>query len=1084
VVTSKEGERRRVLPFLLLVTGLVWLLALVLTLKSVQSSQAAVPTQQKAEADISKSEASPARPQAAGTPRYDIFTPPDGLGTSAGEPSIGVNHNTGAVMYIANVQTLRVTFDNCVSPAQDTWEDVSVFYHAATVDPILYTDPVTGRTFSSQLNVRTSLMAFSDDDGETWVPSEGGSALLSGVDHQSVASGPWAAAAPITSTDTYTHAVYYCSQDVADASCSVSRDGGFTFPPPIPLYNAAQCGGLHGHVRIAPDGTAYVPNRRCGLAGANVYNTQGVAVSTDSGTTWAVRHVDDPANPTIIFDGLVDPQIGIGSGGRIYMGMQNNVNQGGVNSWPPAVAVSDDKGVTWKHRQRIGEDLGIQNSVFPVMVAGDNDRAAFAFLGTTTPGNYQDNTPPVFEGVWHLYIATTFDGGQTWTTVNATPNDPVQRGSICTNGTTCTSTPNDRNLLDFNDATVDEEGRTLIAFADGCVGPCVQGTANSYSALATIARQSGGKRLYAQFDPAEPGVPGAPNLTAVNSLSGVNLSWRAPDDGGSPITQYRVYRGTSPDAMSLLATVNTTSYVDSTANTPGATYYYKVSAVNAVGESQPCEPVVPVIAENPCEEPGVTVLNDAVGDERAVTPDQDIRTVFAAEPHFPGGEKMVFTMRTGGLETVSPSTRWQVYISSTQFSTMYFVGMQTDAAGTVSYKYGTATIDSNGLLGTTTVGDLDPESSYDPNGDIRLVASKSKIGNPQPGQLLVPIFARINGPAVNNDNANWPTPSASIDYAVVGNLACATNRAPVAIIRAYPLSGVAPLEVVLDGLLSNDPDGDTIASYTFDFGDGSLPVTQADSVVHHTYNNPGSYYARLIVTDGRGKVSDNTAQVLLQVGQDEDSAGCTTDFPDVQPGHTFYPYIHCMVCQQIVGGFPDGMFHPDYNVSRGQLAKIVANSVGYMDVVSGQTYADVGPGHTFYVFIERLTRHGVMSGYPCGGAGELCGAGNKSYFRSTASATRGQIAKIVSNAAGISGAVTGHTYADVPPSFEASSFYPYVERLTKLGVMSGYPCGGPGEPCGAEYRTYFRPGAHATRGQTSKIVGNTFFPSCAVEARP
>jgi PKD repeat protein len=480
----------------------------------------------------------------------------------------------------------------------------------------------------------------------------------------------------------------------------------------------------------------------------------------------------------------------------------------------------------------------------------------------------------------------------------------------------------------------------------------------------------------------------------------------------------------------------------------------------------------------------VTVLNDPVGDERAVTPDQDIRTIFAAEPYFPSGDKMVFTMRTGGLQALSPSTKWQVYISSTEFSTMYFVGMQTDAAGTVSYKYGTASIDSNGLLGTSTVGDLDPESSYDPGGDIRLVVSKSKIGNPQPGQLIAPILARINGPAVNNDNANWPSPSPSVDYAVVGNAACATNSAPVAIIKASTLEGVAPLEVTLDGSLSNDPDGDTITSYTFDFGDGSLPVTQAGPSVTHTYNNPGSYYAKLIVTDERGKVSENTAQVLLQVGADEGSVGCTTDFPDVQPGATFYPYIHCMICQGIVSGFPDGKFHPDYDVSRGQLAKIVANSVGYMDVISGQTYADVPPSHTYYAYIERLTRHGIMSGYPCGGPGEACGAGNKPYFRSTASATRGQIAKIVSNAAGISEAVTGQTYEDVPPSFAASSFYLYVERLSHLGVMSGYPCGGPGESCGTGSKPYFRPGAHATRGQTTKIVGNTFFPSCAVETRP
>jgi hypothetical protein len=240
----------------------------------------------------------------------------------------------------------------------------------------------------------------------------------------------------------------------------------------------------------------------------------------------------------------------------------------------------------------------------------------------------------------------------------------------------------------------------------------------------------------------------------------------------------------------------------------------------------------------------------------------------------------------------------------------------------------------------------------------------------------------------------------------------------------------------------------------------------------------------LTVTDARGKVSENTAQVLLQVVREGDTVGCDTNFPDVQPGDPFYPYIHCMLCQGIVSGFGDGMFHPDYNVSRGQLAKIVANSVGYMDVVTGQTYEDVGPSHTYYVYIERLTRHGVVGGYPCGGPGETCGAGNKPYFRSTASASRGQIAKIVSNGAGISDAVTGQTYQDVPPSFAASSFYLYIERLTKLGVLGGYPCGGPGEVCGPGNKPYFRPGGLATRGQTSKIVGNTFFPSCANDIQP
>ena len=39
--------------------------------------------------------------------------------------------------------------------------------------------------------------------------------------------------------------------------------------------------------------------------------------------------------------------------------------------------------------------------------------------------------------------------------------------------------------------------------------------------------------------------------------------------------------------------------------------------------------------------------------------------------------------------------------------------------------------------------------------------------------------------------------------------------------------------------------------------------------------------------------------------------------------------------------------------------------------------------------------------------------------------------------------------------------------------------GNPPEPCvHPQDRPYFRPNNNATRGQTSKIVANTFFPAC------
>jgi hypothetical protein len=160
------------------------------------------------------------------------------------------------------------------------------------------------------------------------------------------------------------------------------------------------------------------------------------------------------------------------------------------------VAVSLDKGAHWTTPKDVGTPFGIQNAVFPAVVAGDPERAAFAFLGTPTGGNGTGSST-TFTGVWHLYIATTYDGGTTWTTVDATPGDPVQRGSICMDGTTCGES---RNLLDFMDIAVDSEGRVLVGFADGCVGSCVSGPPNSAAAIGTIARQSGGLGLFSAYD--------------------------------------------------------------------------------------------------------------------------------------------------------------------------------------------------------------------------------------------------------------------------------------------------------------------------------------------------------------------------------------------------------------------------------------------------------------------------------------------------------------------------------------------------------------------------------------------------------
>jgi hypothetical protein len=167
-------------------------------------------------------------------------------------------------------------------------------------------------------------------------------------------------------------------------------------------------------------------------------------------------------------------------------------------------------------------------------------------------------------------------------------------------------------------------------------------------------------------------------------------------------------------------------------------------------------------------------------------------------------------------------------------------------------------------------------------------------------------------------------------------------------------------------------------------------------------------------------------------------------------------------------------------VTRGQLAKIVAlaSSTTYIPP-DRQSFEDVPLGSPFWQYVEHIKTYGYVAGYPCGGPGEPCvPPENRPYYRPGANATRGQIAKIIASAALLTHNSwdTQQTFEDVPPG---STFWQWVEGLADAGVIGGYPCGGPGEPCGPENRPYFRPNNPTTRGQMAKFAANAFYPYCA-----
>jgi hypothetical protein len=351
---------------------------------------------------------------------------------------------------------------------------------------------------------------------------------------------------------------------------------------------------------VAPDGTVYVPNRNCN-------NKAAVAVSENNGLSWSIRVIPTSTS------GDDDPTIGIGTGGRLYVGYTAADRR-------PHVAVSDDKGLTWRDDYDLSAGIpgGVIASVFPSTVAGDNNRAAVFFLATNSPNTNNavptgtDGAPTTgpdtnpadnFRGTWYPYIATTCDAGKSWSVVKADHDplrpglkNPVQQGVVCKNGTTCPEgPPPTRNLLDFNDITVDNRGRIVASYADGCItGTCVgladhsvDKAGNDGTATLTLIRQRGGMRLFGAFDSGGPQPPPlSPAAWFENERSANVLKWTTPDDGGSPIKTYRIYRGVAGGGESLIAEVRPNVFTLAERQTfDSSRYYYRVTAVNKLGES-------------------------------------------------------------------------------------------------------------------------------------------------------------------------------------------------------------------------------------------------------------------------------------------------------------------------------------------------------------------------------------------------------------------------------------------------------------------------------------------------------------------
>src|SRR6266540_1789969 len=272
----------------------------------------------------------------------------------------------------------------------------------------------------------------------------------------------------------------------------------------------------------------------------------------------------------------------------------------------PTLASYSDSGVLGDHVTRFRSVAFTGTSEAGASVALYNGTAGIGGTRASASGDWSATTSPLADGTYSVTAAVfdaagnkspesagtplTIDAGVPTVSITRPAPDATVSGTIDVTATASDSVGIWK--VDFQLDGVTKATDTTSPYSLTWDSTAVANGLHTFSAVATDLAGNATTSTSVSFTvangaPPPPTVPGAPTLnSATAGNASVSLAWSAPaSNGGSAVTSYKLYRGTSSGGETLLTTLgNVTSFTDTPAAN-GTTYFYVVSALNAVGES-------------------------------------------------------------------------------------------------------------------------------------------------------------------------------------------------------------------------------------------------------------------------------------------------------------------------------------------------------------------------------------------------------------------------------------------------------------------------------------------------------------------